>query len=594
MGVAGYWKWLEQRFSSALWQGRRQSRPFDHVLIDINHFLYICARRANTDIQFYKLLDNKLRSTLKTFRPTRSVFLAVDGPAPWSKLLTQRQRRLKSSARADEGFDLLRLTPGSKFMGEIDQHLERFACAYKGDSITANMDLVFSGSTVPGEGEVKVFYHARQIASERGKNSRDHYAVVGGDADIVIQALASPVPRVTIINPDAPFTFDMFKMGRELQRLFPNTDYERLRLDVAFLSILGGNDYLPKLGWTTFDTIFDAYLAWHESAKPGSGSLYIYCPMTQSIHLDTLRNVAQLVHKKSAPIIARAERRAAKDGAPDEAVTTNEPHVESFLTGLLWNINMYRNGLCPDFTFVHPSNRGPTAGQLIEWIDLFKKTTHLSTFTYVPITNASLHPLPARLCAPAVLPMSRMDLVPVEHHENMKQFNEAMEGAYSIGRIRTALRALITSSRPEDILFGVAGRVHRAYSNPLIKSQAHTINSANPIDGSISVSQDDLTKPALVPKPNRVLRDFVVKPWRRDAIGRFHLPVSSIDPLSWAYRMHCVECFPPRPSVRSSKNITPSTVQKNSPAFGRFAVPLPSKPEAEPQPVPEWSRIRTN
>lgn len=51
------------------------------------------ATAAASYDQFHALLHKKLDEILRVANPRRSVMIAVDGPAPLAKLITQRERR---------------------------------------------------------------------------------------------------------------------------------------------------------------------------------------------------------------------------------------------------------------------------------------------------------------------------------------------------------------------------------------------------------------------------------------------------------------------------------------------------------------------
>lgn len=80
--------------------------------------------------------------------------------APGAKMQQQRGRREKSalSASSNEIFDRNAITPGTKFMMELDNYIIRF--------ISTNRDLlpkkvIYSGHLVPGEGEHKIIDYYR-------------------------------------------------------------------------------------------------------------------------------------------------------------------------------------------------------------------------------------------------------------------------------------------------------------------------------------------------------------------------------------------------------------------------------------------------
>lgn len=64
------------------------------MLFDINSFLHTSARKASDGPHLQKRLFKALSAILRSScRPTKRLYIAVDGPAPMAKVQTQRKRR---------------------------------------------------------------------------------------------------------------------------------------------------------------------------------------------------------------------------------------------------------------------------------------------------------------------------------------------------------------------------------------------------------------------------------------------------------------------------------------------------------------------
>ena len=80
---------------------------FDHVFVDMPCVLHETMRAASSSDMFAKLVFQRLDEALTVTPPRKSLFLALDGPAPLAKLLTQRVRRHKEySVVESSGVDL--------------------------------------------------------------------------------------------------------------------------------------------------------------------------------------------------------------------------------------------------------------------------------------------------------------------------------------------------------------------------------------------------------------------------------------------------------------------------------------------------------
>ncbi len=74
----------------------------DHLYVDMNSLLHNSLRNSRTVERFHEKLHMKLDGIMKAACPRKSVMLAVDGPAPIAKLMTQRERR-KVGAKSEKG-----------------------------------------------------------------------------------------------------------------------------------------------------------------------------------------------------------------------------------------------------------------------------------------------------------------------------------------------------------------------------------------------------------------------------------------------------------------------------------------------------------
>jgi 5'-3' exonuclease len=162
----------------------------------MNVILHGILRRARGQDHAIKLLMHELDQVLQLTNPTRSLVLAIDGPAPAAKIATQRKRRfalLKNTQFKLKHFDKLRLskkerarrlrsyrselrslhlTPGTDSMQTMKQTLLHWAWqrlhsqGRPYSKILPRVKIYISSSRVPGEGEIKLL--------EWVNNSRGH------------------------------------------------------------------------------------------------------------------------------------------------------------------------------------------------------------------------------------------------------------------------------------------------------------------------------------------------------------------------------------------------------------------------------------
>jgi hypothetical protein len=102
----------------------------------------------------------------------------------------------------------------------------------------------------------------------RSKQSSDSLIIVGGDADLVLQGLASYSVRDMFVFAgrdrsqavgNAPsLVLSLWEVVRSLERMFPG-ESKVARVDLLIVMIMNGNDYLPKVRGSGFRVFFKAY-----------------------------------------------------------------------------------------------------------------------------------------------------------------------------------------------------------------------------------------------------------------------------------------------------------------------------------------------
>lgn len=329
MGIKGFRAWFESQFPSAIhgFSKAGSHEEFDHVLIDINQLLHIALRKSRSDGHGLTLLMKELDECIEMATPTQSLVLAMDGPPGAAKLATQRQRRravvvrsttkIKRMERMVEGLGrrkitkaavarrkrkvaaevrTLSITPGTAFMERAAQAILYWAWQRMANprSPLRNVKIFFSPSTAPGEGEVKLL---EWIYAKNRK--RSSIAILGGDSDLVLEALIVP-PSCThdifVLLPEGSKRYlavSLWETTRALQRDYIHhmtmSSMMKIRTDLVVLFILNGNDYLPKLrGSSGFSKLFQTYRKiqskWYDEGR--ADEAFLVDPDTLELNLE--------------------------------------------------------------------------------------------------------------------------------------------------------------------------------------------------------------------------------------------------------------------------------------------------------------------
>mmetsp|Transcript_97886 Transcript_97886/g.281220 ORF Transcript_97886/g.281220 Transcript_97886/m.281220 type:complete len:783 (+) Transcript_97886:91-2439(+) len=408
MGIPKYHKWLTERYPDAFAEAWKESA--DHVYVDVNALLHDCMRHAQNKEGFFQHLFTKFDALFRTVAPSKTVFLAVDGPASCAKCLTQRTRRrahaqkdAKSDKKGkgkgkgkgkkgghDSGLSNNMLTPGVPFMTELTNALEYYAASRMApNQLLARCQAVtVSGANAIGEGEHKIVSQMLRNAAAAGANAaNESHVVSSGDADIFLLSLVqSGCRKVRVVSERPAAAGDKRGRGSILQiwnaevlaryiageladgpqRSHTPGDEAALRRDFALISLLAGNDYLPELR-CNFDPqkLWDQYLKLRKTTFPDCPLIQAY-PTDEGIPLSHMEGGWALTVGETGaafavepyehyafhqPLLLDLMKAAGGGNGGTQLADRSAQGVRRYLEGLLWIMEMYHHGYCGDFYF---------------------------------------------------------------------------------------------------------------------------------------------------------------------------------------------------------------------------------------------------
>ena len=195
--------------------------------------------------------------------PTKTVFIAFDGVAPFAKMEQQRKRRYRTSFVSNllntleptssvNEWNTSHITPGTHFMQKLSNQIVSY--------YSLNNKIIVSGSTEIGEGEQKIF---KYIRTHNCYN--DYIALYGLDADLIMLSLFHFKITKNIFIFREELAFNNKKKENQNQNIQSNMlfiDIEYLSnsilnemkckynnkqriYDYIFLCLFFGNDFLP-------------------------------------------------------------------------------------------------------------------------------------------------------------------------------------------------------------------------------------------------------------------------------------------------------------------------------------------------------------
>ena len=221
MGVSGLLRDILKRYPSIHLPAPHPNIKIDYLFIDFNAFIYATIHAFPKDV-VYDFTKNKntaayeeelvklvIKNTLelvnKVCKPSKLLYIAIDGPPPMAKMVQQRERRYKTPymeqlfkkddpTKIIDGakYDTTRVTPGTYLMSLLNKEFTKIVNAGKFGKIA----VVFDGSNIPGEAEHKYLKFIEEIDA----SPDDKFVIISGDGDAILLSLRFPNKSVYIMQ----------------------------------------------------------------------------------------------------------------------------------------------------------------------------------------------------------------------------------------------------------------------------------------------------------------------------------------------------------------------------------------------------------
>ena len=214
--------------------------------------------KVDTDLLEKEMMNeifDKILQLLKIVKPTKLLYIAIDGVAPRAKMEQQRTRRYKTTLEERKIWNTNAITPGTKFMIKLGNFLRY---RIKTDSRINNNNIIFSDSCEAGEGEHKILNYIRTDLDE------GNIVIYGLDADLIMLSLIANREGIYLLREKTEFNFE--GLSEEINYLYMNIDKLReliigeinpkntikigdkeLINDYIFLCFLLGNDFINNI-----------------------------------------------------------------------------------------------------------------------------------------------------------------------------------------------------------------------------------------------------------------------------------------------------------------------------------------------------------
>ena len=265
MGVPSLFAWWVEHYLQTILftqiKDRVRKGARKVLYLDFNGLIHPAVRNDNQSLD--KMLMSVTDYLTKVFNYVQpdEMYIAIDGVAPAAKMKQQQDRRYKSSKEAkvmheisvkygqpvrEEEVDFNMISPGTKFMSDLQSHLERFlSLMCQPASAWNNIKVTLNGSSNPGEGEHKIMEEIR-IRKSEGLN--EQVLIYGLDADLIFLTLIN-TPHAYLVRENVQFKH------RDKTDFFNTETYPFIYMDIGELKSIIIKTLSPKTNMDTLTTM---------------------------------------------------------------------------------------------------------------------------------------------------------------------------------------------------------------------------------------------------------------------------------------------------------------------------------------------------
>ena len=329
MGIFRLFRHITKRYSNSLICYKKQTGDVinistDSCLIDLNAVFHPCCQvmyeygngektksifwsnkkkemtPEEMELKAFNMICNKIDEIVRITKPTKFLYLAIDGVPGLSKQTQQRQRRFKSALSAKTstgnkyGFDPNCITTGTEFMERLSSHLFAFIKRKKRYE-WKHLKIIYNDMHCPGEGEHKII---RWLETEKNVES---CTIVSPDADLIMLSLTlHNLKKIYIFRENIFDDFDAEYFFVDINTLrtgilndikYQSIEYpfdpKKVLKDYVVFNFLIGNDFLPHI---------------HSLEITNQGIDILY-----SAYVDAVMEKGNLIEEKMKNIIFRKE-----------------------------------------------------------------------------------------------------------------------------------------------------------------------------------------------------------------------------------------------------------------------------------------------
>ena len=303
MGIPRYAKTLMTRYPLIVENIRNESDipKIDNLYLDLNSTIHELSHSNSMNIlallknksyeEIYEQTCELINQILELIKPSSLLMISLDGVSPVAKISNQLSSRYSKSfcdskeineffgqlnLEKKNIFDKNEISPCTDFMINFEKYLDNYIQKKLKEkaNVWANINIILSGTNVPGEGEYKIMEQIREEKSkENNKNIR--HCIFSGDSDFILLSLLIHEADIVILKGGTSTNSNKynFEFNKENNSLYFNEliyisvlrefldiefcklktkikfgyNIERIYDDFVLLCLLFGNDFIPGL-----------------------------------------------------------------------------------------------------------------------------------------------------------------------------------------------------------------------------------------------------------------------------------------------------------------------------------------------------------
>jgi len=155
MGITRFFYWIIKNHKDCL----SSSAPINNIenlYLDFNSMIHNSLHKSyeqhSSYLKQFEELGNEMNKIVSLIKPSKLLFISIDGLASKAKQLQQKKRRLKNTSR--DSYEPNKISPSTPFMEQINNYLELWIRNYINNN--KQIKVVLSNDKVKGEGEHKI------------------------------------------------------------------------------------------------------------------------------------------------------------------------------------------------------------------------------------------------------------------------------------------------------------------------------------------------------------------------------------------------------------------------------------------------------